>query len=165
MVLELRSDLLNVEILHPVHKYNGMGIAHGDTGHTVFLAVHRDRRIHYSRSHRGLPSSFRYHRYLHRCQDRLSHVHLYQCYTPSVRGGPALHGKFQVFYFSGADDGDVFPVRQSLIIDVFCHAADTVATHLRAAAVRIVHLHLEIRFLCRIDEDHTVSADAEMPVT
>ena len=165
MVLELRSDLLNVEILYPVHKYNGMGIAHGDTGHTVFLAVHRDRRIHYSSSHRGLPSSFYYHRYLHRCQDRLSHVHLYHSYMPSVRGGPALHGKFQVFYFSGADDGDVFPVRQSLIIDVFCHAADTVATHLRAAAVRIVHLHLEIRFLGRIDEDHAITADAEMPVT
>jgi len=38
---------LDVEILYPLHKYNGMGIAHGDTGHTVFLAVHRDRCIHY----------------------------------------------------------------------------------------------------------------------
>ena len=62
MVLELRTDLLNIEILYPLHKYNGMGIAHGDTGHTVFLTVHRDRCIHHSRSHRGLLCRFRYHR-------------------------------------------------------------------------------------------------------
>ena len=51
------------------------------------------------------------------------------------------------------------------VIDKFSHTADAVAAHLPAGAVRIPHLHLKIRDFGRIDEDHAVAADSEVPVT
>ena len=165
MMLKLRADLLNVKILYPFHKYDGMGIAHGYTCHVVFRVVYHDGSIHYRRSVCRLLCGFHCYRHLCRSKDGISHVHLYQRHLSSVRGGLSLHGEFQIFYFSGADDGNVLLVRQSLVVDIFCHATDAVAAHLRTAAVRIVHFHLKIRFFRRIDKDHTVAADSEMSIT
>ena len=165
MVLEFRTNLLNVEILHPIHKYNGMGIAHGDTGHAVFPAIDRDRSIYHSRSVCGLLRSLSLHRHLRRSQDRLSHIYTYLCHLSSVRGGFPFHCQVQIFYLAGTDDGNIVLVRQSFIINIFCHTTDPVAAHLRTGTVGIIHLHLKISFFCGVDKNHTVSADPEMPVT
>ncbi len=75
-----------------------------------------------------------------------------------------LHGQIQIFHFSRADHADLPSVCQPLVIDELPHAADAVSAHLRPGAVRIVHLHLEIRLRSRIDENQPVAPDAEMPV-
>ena len=39
MVLELRSDLLNVNICNRIHKYNSMRISHGNTCDIIFFSI------------------------------------------------------------------------------------------------------------------------------
>ena len=141
-----------------------MGVTHGDTGHAIFLTIHRDRSIHYCRAVCRLLCGFRRYRHLCRGKDRIAHIYLYQSHLSSVCGDLPLHGELQIFYFAGTDDSNVCFIRQSLVIDIFCHTADTIAAHLRAAAVCVVHFHFKIRFLRRIDKDHTVTADSEMSV-
>ena len=69
-----------------------------------------------------------------------------------------------MLYLSGTDNADFLFGGQPLVIHIFCHTADTVSAHLRTTAVRIIHFHFKVRFFGRVDENHAVSANAEMSV-
>ena len=43
MMLEFRSDLLNLQMFDIIHKYDCMRISHRNTSHLVFCFIHKDR--------------------------------------------------------------------------------------------------------------------------
>ena len=144
MILKLRTDCLQREIFYiAVHKYDRMRIAHGHAGHTVFFPVHKDRHIH-------RPVTFCFHRHFRRLQFRFSHINLNQFHLT------VFHRQVKIFDAAQCFHGNVRLIRQAIIIDIFCHTADAVAAHLSAGAVRIVHLHLKIRLVRRIDHDQPI---------
>src|SRR5579885_1229164 len=51
-----------------------------------------------------------------------------------------------------------------MIVHKLRHATDTVAAHLRFAAVGVVHAHTGVGLVGRTDQDQTITADAEMAV-
>ena len=150
-MLKMRSDLLQWQICRAVHKNNGMGISHRHAGHAVCLILHSDLFID------GL-SVFRNNRNLCRRQDRLAHIHTDRfCHA-------VFHRQIHIFHFSAADNGKPCPIGQSFVMGIFCHAADAVSAHFRPCAVCVIHLHLKICFVRRIDKNNAIAADPEMTV-
>ena len=47
---------------------------------------------------------------------------------------------------------------------IFCYAADAVSAHFRPCSVCVIHLHLKICFVRRIDKNNAIAADPEMTV-
>ena len=157
MVLKQGSDLLQLHVRHAVRKDDSMGIPHGNTGHPVLLILDIDRLVNDI-------LSVRQHRNPGWLQNRASHIDADSCRNTSVRRTFSLHGQLQIFYTARADDTDSVGIGQPLIIHKFGDAADAVSAHLRPRTVRVIHLHLKIGFLRRVDKDHTVPANAEMSV-
>ena len=157
MVFKQGSDLLQLHVRHAVREDDSMGISHGNTGHPVLPILDIDRLVNDI-------LSVRQHRNPGWLQNRASHIDADSCHNAPVRWVFFLHGQLQIFYTARADDTDSVGIGQPLIIHKFGDAADAVSAHLRPRAVRIVHLHLEICFLRRVDKDHTVPANAEVSV-
>ena len=136
-----------------------MGIAHGYACHAVFLPLHQDWLIH-----RPVPGSL--HRNQSRFQNRASHVDTHLLHRPAALRLSRffLYCQFQKLHLPGADYTDVVRIRQSFVIYILSHTADSVSAHLRPGAVGIVHFHLEIGIAGRVDKNHPVPADAEMSV-
>src|SRR5690242_18494543 len=51
-----------------------------------------------------------------------------------------------------------------MIVNIFGHAANAVAAHLRLAAIGVVHAHTRVGLVGRTDKDQAIAADAEMAV-
>ena len=152
MVFKMRSDLLQRKICRTVHKNNRMRISHGNTGHPVLFVIHYDLFVN------GL-LVFGNNRNLCRRQDRLSHIHTDR-FCDAV-----FHCQVHIFHFSAADNRKLRLICQPLVMHVLRNAADAVSTHLCPRAIRVIHLHLKIRFVRRIDKNHAVAADTKMTVT
>ena len=132
-----------------VHKGDGMRIAHADKGAGVFMAVggqHMADDGFSVRRCRDLPA----------VQFRQAHIH------PHADRLAVFHIQVQSLHPRARFDGQVGLVRQSAVVAILGHAADTVAAHLAFAAVIIEHLHPKIRLVAGQDQDQSVGAAAEM---
>src|SRR5699024_11806208 len=52
-----------------------------------------------------------------------------------------------------------------IIIEIFCHTADTVSTHFPSGPIRIIHFHPAVCHIGRTDQNHSVPSNAKMAVT
>ena len=121
-----------------VHLHHSMGIAHGHridcTGDSLDSNCHRLSKL------------------------RDAHAH----HRPGHRAAADEQGQLPIP--RRRLDGEVGPVRQPLVIDVFAEAADAVAAHGPLGAVGVEHPHPEIRPPGRADADDPVPAHAEVAV-
>ena len=151
MMLEFRSDLLHLQMFDIIHKYDCMRISHRNTSHLVFCFIHKDRN---SNRFRLICDD----RNLRRCQDRTSHVHSYQNHFS------ILYSQIQIFNPAQCLHRNMCLIGKPIIIDIFCHTTNSVSTHLSPGTVCIIHLHLKICFLGRIDQNQSIRTDSKIPV-
>ena len=153
MVFELWSDFFDFHGLKiSVIRYDGVWIAHGDSGHFPGLS--------------GRFDFFRFYFFLV-CQNRdffrtafwFSHV------DTDLYGFSVFDRQIQIFDPAFRLYGNLCFVCQTVIVHVFSNTADPVSAHGSFGTVRVVHCHPEIRLVRRADQDQTVGTDAEMTVT
>ena len=128
-----------------------MWVTHGYAGNAVFFSRYHDWIILHD-----IPCIRQIHWYVLWCKNRGSHIDTHKFYClPSVFLLIAKC-KLQIFNTCQRLDGHGSFIRQPIIIHILSDAADTVSTHLTLRAVRIVHIHLEIRHLRRLDQDQSI---------
>ena len=103
MALKAGTQFFQVQLLRPLHKENGVGIAHGHRGNLP----HTPSRCQLH----GCPYLWA----AHIDPDRLYH--------------PVLRQQLQGTQPAAGLDGQVLFMGQALIVDVFAQAADAVAAH------------------------------------
>ena len=64
--------------------------------------------------------------------------------------------QFQMFDSGFCLDCNFLILRHAVVIYVFSDAADSIAAHGAFGSVRVIHLHAEIRFVRRTDQDQAV---------
>ena len=127
MDLKGRTDLFDLHILDSIHKHHRMGISHGYAGKAVFFSVHRDR----------LPDL--------RCLHRAAHIHRNKLHLSVLH----FHGKM-------LDPGrclyiDLRLIYDSVIVSIFPDTADPISAHCSAGSIQIIHIHLAVGSLRRLD--------------
>ena len=138
----------SVDVVHEAHT---MWVTHGYAGNAVFFSRYHDWIILHD-----IPCIRQIHWYVLWCKNRGSHIDTHKFYClPSVFLLIAKC-KLQIFNTCQRLDGHGSFIRQPIIIHILSDAADTVSTHLTLRAVRIVHIHLEIRHLRRLDQDQSI---------
>ena len=152
VMLKFRADLLNVQILHIVQKDNRMRISHGHRRIEEFLSGHRNRLA----DHSGCVGN---NRNLFRLQNRTPHIHADRFHLP------VFYRQIQRLDSASGADRNPGLVRQSVIIHIFCHTANPVPAHSPAGSIRVVHVHLKIRHIGRLNQNQPIRSDSEMPVT
>ena len=142
MVLKGRSNPLQIQTVHLVHIIDCMGISHVDSYKPVFLPVYRDILRQ--------PG----------CEGCFPHVH--------GNGHCLSILNFQLQRLDPCQclhcDGPFILIRQTMVVNVFSHAAHTVAAHDSLGPVRVVHLHSAVRCPGGAYENQSVGPDAEMAV-
>ena len=153
--LKVRSVFLHIA---RIGKYHRMRIAHRHAGHVKGSVKHLKRlRYDISRLLIG-PEYADIGRHLSAVQYRLTHI------DGDLDSLTVLRLNRDIFDPAEALYSELRPVRHMMVVYILRHTSYAVAAHLRARAVRIVHLHLKIGYLRRIDEYQSVRAYAEMPL-
>ena len=123
MTLKGRTDLFDLQILDPVHKYYRMRISHGNSGKAVLFSVDRDRFSDFRRRNRTS--------HIHRHKFHLSILYFHgQVLDP----GRSLHVDLRFIY-------------DPVIIGIFSYTADPVSAHGTTGSVQIIHIHLAVRYI------------------
>ena len=151
VVFKLRTHRGDVQIFDVVHIYYRVGISHGHCCDVIYRAADLKRRVdHLLRiRHNGNLSGG---------EDGSSHVYFYLTYFP------LCHRKLQILDPASCGHADIFLFHDPVVIDVFCHTADSVAAHGALGPVHIVHIHLAVGDIRRFDQDQPVGSDTEMAV-
>ena len=153
VILKSRSDLCEVHLSYVfVSHDDAVGIPHGDAGDLVYGAEDLQRLIDHlivRMGDRNLPA----------VRDSLPHIHRGLLDFP-VRPGEEL----QIFDAGRRLYGNIRLVRETMVIDILSHAADTVAAHGSFGPVRIVHDHAKVGCLRRSNQNQAIRPDAEVAV-
>ena len=129
-----------------------MRIAHRDARDVPLAASDLDRLVH------DAAIAIACHRNLVRLEHRLAHIDAH------ARHDAVLLDDFRHEDARARLDREFLLVRDMMVIEIARKAADAVAAHLRLAAVRIENAHAEIRLVRIQDDEHAVTADAEVAV-
>ena len=126
-----------------------MRIPHGYASNFPFFSINRHRppyNLTFRKRHRNSL----------RCKFGLSHIHGDTCHLSILHlhlqdpdPAPGLHGDL---FFSG----------QTAVIQVFAHAADSIAAHFTLTAVLIKDPHPGIRARGRLDQNDPIPADSKV---
>ena len=151
MVFKQRTDFINFQAIHIRNTGDRMGISHGQCRDPVLFFSHLDGIIHH-------PAFSRFHGDFFRLQLRRTHI------DPHPGHFAVFHSQLQSFHPAAGVNRNCCFISQAIIIDIFCHTADTVSAHGAPGSIRIVHLHFKVRGIGWFDQNQPVGADAEMPV-
>ena len=151
-MLKRRPNLLNLQAIHIIDIYDCMRISHGNRCHIP------DRPIHLQRigNRRVLLT---YHGDLLRAQNRRTHIY-------ADRNGFAVLSKYiHILDAALCRNTDSVLFRNPRVIHKLGHTAHSVSAHRALRTVRVIHIHLTVRNLRRLDQDQTVRSDSEVAVT
>ena len=130
-----------------------MRIAHRNSGNIVCSSVYIQRFVDDlfgSGNYRDLSGS----------KNGRSHVYFYQ-------GNLTVFAKSQIQVFNATFGGNRNAgfVDDTVVINIFGNAADTVSAHGSLGTVQVVHIHLAVSDVGWFDQDQSVRTDAEVTVT
>ena len=143
VVLKQWSHLMKRKVINIIYEYYTVGISHGYAGHFVFLAIHLYRTVYNC-------VTLTNYRYKLRLKDRLTHIYSYHINLA------VLYEELKVLYSGKGLNRNLGLVSETVIINVFAYAADSVSAHLRLGSVCIEHSHSEICHLTWTYQDKSV---------
>ena len=151
VIFKFRTDFLNFKMIHIFHKYNSVGISHGNTCKMISVFLYFYRHIN---------------GFIPFCQNRdffwgeNGRTHIY------TDGGnlPVFYGKIKIFDTAFCCNGNACFIYNAVVVGVFCNAADSVSAHSSLRAVKIIHIHFAVCDFRRFNKNQTVGTDPKVAV-
>ena len=161
MMFKLRSQLLQVQAVHIIHKGNKVRIAHRNCrtvienlffGYIIMIIIQNNCLVNENimiAVHRNFGST----------ENRLAHIYL-RTYNLTV-----FDNHFNFLYTGKCFQRNSSFIGQTFVMHKFSYAAHAVTAHLAFAAVSVEHTHFEISNVRFANADKTVTANTKASMT